>query len=60
MRKRKKNVFRQAGSYDDYMNLRHYIFCLLWLWKNRTWKDTRQKLKAMNKAWEKRRKIGRG
>ena len=33
--------------------LKYYIFCIKWLWKNRTWENTRQKFKAMEKAWKK-------
>lgn len=38
---------------------RFYIFSLKWLWHNRNWTMTRQKLKALDKAWmehEKRKK----
>ncbi len=35
--------------------LRYYLFCIKWLWKNRTWDNTRQKFKAMEKAWCKER-----
>lgn len=35
--------------------IRYYIFCIRWLWKHRHWKNTRQKFKAMEKDWEKRR-----
>jgi len=33
------------------MVLKYYIFCVKWLWRNRDWKSTRQKFKAMEKAW---------
>lgn len=29
-----------------------YMFCIGWLWKNREWQNTRQKFKAMQKAYE--------
>lgn len=29
--------------------IKYYLFCIKWLWKNREWKNTRQKFKAMNK-----------
>ena len=35
--------------------IKYYIFCIKWLWKNREWENTRQKFKAMSKAYEKRR-----
>ena len=35
--------------------LRYYLFCIKWLWKNREWENTRQKFKAMEKAWRKER-----
>ena len=35
--------------------LRYYLFCIKWLWKNRTWDNTRQKFKAMEKAWRRER-----
>lgn len=31
--------------------LRYYIFCIRWLWKHREWENTRQKFKAMEKAY---------
>lgn len=31
--------------------IRFYLFCIRWLWKNRTWRNTRQKYKAMDKAF---------
>lgn len=34
------------------MKITYYIFCIQWLWKNRLWNDSRQKFRAMNKAWE--------
>lgn len=34
--------------------LRYRFFCIKWLWKNRDWKDTRQKFKAMNREFEKK------
>jgi hypothetical protein len=35
--------------------VRYSIFVIRWLWRHRTWQDTRQKYKAMNKEWEARR-----
>lgn len=32
------------------MKLRYYIFTMRWLWKNRTWENTRQKYKALDRA----------
>ena len=29
--------------------IKYYIFAIKWLWKNRTWDNTRQKFKAMEK-----------
>lgn len=31
--------------------IRFYIFCIRWLWKNRTWAETRQKYKALARDW---------
>ena len=31
--------------------IRFYLFCIGWLWKNRTWRETRQKYRALGKAW---------
>lgn len=31
--------------------MRFYIFCIRWLWENRTWAETRQKYKAMARDW---------
>ena len=28
-----------------------YLFCIRWLWKHRTWAETRQKYRALGKAW---------
>jgi hypothetical protein len=33
--------------------IRYFLFCIKWLWKNRTWENTRQKFKAMERDWEK-------
>lgn len=33
--------------------LKYYVFCIRWLWKNRTWENTRQKWKAFEKDWRK-------
>lgn len=35
------------------MVLNYYLFCIHWLWKHRRWENTRQKFKAMEKAWVK-------
>ena len=32
--------------------LKYYIFCIKWLWKNRTWDNTRQKFKRMEKEYK--------
>ena len=32
--------------------LKYYIFCIRWLYKNRHWRNTRQKWKAMERDWE--------
>lgn len=34
--------------------LGYYLFCIRWLWKNRDWENTRQKFKAMEKAYHKK------
>lgn len=31
--------------------LRFYLFAARWLWRNRTWDNTRQKYKALDRAW---------
>ena len=31
--------------------LGYYLFCIRWLWKNRTWENTRQKFKAMEREY---------
>ena len=41
--------------------IRYYLFALRWLWKNRSWKNrswksTRQKWKALDRAWAEREK----
>lgn len=36
--------------------VKYCIFCIKWSWKNRTWDNTRQKFKAMEKAWRKERR----
>ena len=38
--------------------IRYYIFCIKWLWKNREWAPSRQKFKAMEKAWVKKSRKG--
>lgn len=32
--------------------IKYYLFCMKWLWKNRNWKNTRQKFKRMEMEWE--------
>lgn len=34
--------------------IKYYIFCIRWLYKNRNWKNTRQKFKAMQRDWDNR------
>lgn len=36
--------------------IRYYLFALRWLWNNRSWKSTRQKWKALDRAWAEREK----
>ena len=31
--------------------IRYYMFCIKWLWKNRTWDNTRQKFKRLAKEY---------
>ena len=31
--------------------VRFYLFSLRWLYKNRDWKDNRQKYKQLNRVW---------
>lgn len=33
-------------------SIRYYIFAIRWLWRNRTWGETRQKYKALNRDWK--------
>ena len=33
--------------------IKYYLFCIKWLWQNRNWQNSRQKFKAMEKAWKK-------
>jgi hypothetical protein len=33
--------------------IRYYIFCIHWLWENRTWQNSRQKWKAMDRDYKK-------
>lgn len=33
--------------------IRYYLFCIRWLWHNRDWENTRQKFKAMDRAYKK-------
>lgn len=32
--------------------MKYYLAALRWLWENRTWKSTRQKWKAFDKAMQ--------
>lgn len=34
------------------LKIKYYLFCIKWLYKNRTWGDSRQKYKRMNKDWK--------
>lgn len=36
--------------------LRHSLFCIRWLWRNRNWGASRQKYKALDRAWERNRR----
>ena len=38
------------------MITRYYWFRIKWLYKHRTWANTRQKFKAMERDWEKAQK----
>lgn len=40
--------------------IKYYLFAVKWLWINRDWDDTRQKYKAMAKAWKKEAGLKRG
>jgi len=31
--------------------IKYYIFCIRWLWQNREWANTRQKFRALERAW---------
>lgn len=31
--------------------IRYYMFCIKWLWKNRDWRNTRQKFKALERDY---------
>lgn len=43
------------------LRLKYYIFSMRWLWKNRTWENTRQKYKALDRAQKEYLKgIGKG
>ena len=33
--------------------IKYFLFCIIWLWKNRKWENTRQKFKAMEKDYRK-------
>ncbi len=33
--------------------LKYYLFHIHWLWQHRHWDNTKQKFKAMEKAWHK-------
>lgn len=37
--------------------IKYYIFCIKWLWKNRTWDNTRQKFKTMEKEYKQKYKV---
>jgi len=32
--------------------IKYYIFCIKWLWNNRTWDNTKQKFKRMEKDFK--------
>lgn len=34
--------------------MKYILFCIRWLWKNRTWTGTRQKYKAMDRDWNRK------
>lgn len=34
--------------------IKYYLFCIRWLWKNREWRSSRQKFKAMERDWHRR------
>lgn len=34
--------------------IRHELFCIKWLWKNRKRENTRQKYKTMEKDWKRK------
>ena len=54
--KRKRREAKKDDRDGGVIMIKYYLFCIRWLWKNRNWSDTRQKYKAMNKAWNKRSK----
>jgi hypothetical protein len=33
--------------------IKYYLFAIRWLWKNRDWDGTRQKYKALDRAYRK-------
>lgn len=37
--------------------IRYYLFCIGWLWRNRTWGNSRQKYKAMDRDWQRKEAI---
>ena len=51
-----KKLDHNEDREGEVITIKYYLFCIRWLWKNRNWSDTRQKYKAMNKAWNKRSK----
>ncbi len=49
-----KRFIKQTNERKMLMKkLKYYWFCVKWLWKNRDWDNTRQKFKAMEKAYRK-------
>lgn len=45
--------FKKSYNKYDYAITKNR-FCIKWLWKNRKWKNTRQKYKTMEKDWERK------
>ena len=31
--------------------IRFYLFCIRWLWRHRSWEETRQKYRALGRDW---------
>ena len=52
----KKELREKKGIGGSVM--KYILFCIRWLWKNRTWTGTRQKYKAMDRDWN-RKQTGR-